>query len=125
MGINLSPVPYLTWILIAGSLAVAGWAGIRTIRNQPVIFKQLIFAGAVLALMLVTMVVAGIAIFRGHPIGDPILFWGYYVAGGVLFPLAGVWSLAERTRWSSVVLLVAGISFAVVQWRLYILWMGG
>lgn len=119
----MAPVPYLTWILIAGSLVVAAWAGIRTIRDQPVIFKQLIFAGIVLGLMLITMVVAGVEIFRGHPIPDPILFWGYYIAGAVLFPIAGVWSIAERTRWSSVVLLVAGISFAVVQWRLYVLWM--
>lgn len=122
-GINLAPVPYLTWILILGSLAVAGWAGIRTIRDQPVIFKQLILAGGVLGLMLITMIVAAVEIFRGHPIPDPVLFWGYYIAGAILFPVAGIWSIAERTRWSSVVLLVAGLSFAVVQWRLYVLWM--
>jgi len=99
-------VPYLTWFLAAGSLVIAGWAAIRTIRDAPVIFKQLIAAGAVLAGLLVTMVVAGVQIFQGHTITEPVTFWGYFIAGAFLFPLAGVWAIAERTRWSSVVLLI-------------------
>lgn len=117
-------MPYLTWILAAGSLVIAGWAGLRTARDQPVIFKQLIAAGAVLGLNLITIVVAAVQVFAGHGLGDPVLFWGYFIAGLVLFPIAGVWSIAERTRWSSVVLLVAAIAFAVVQLRVHVLWTG-
>lgn len=117
-------MPYLTWFLAAGSLVIAGWAAIRTIRDAPVIFKQLIAAGAVLAGLLVTMVVAGVQIFQGHTITEPVTFWGYFIAGAFLFPLAGVWAIAERTRWSSVVLLIAAIAFAVVQLRLHVLWGG-
>ena len=117
-------MPYLTWILAAGGLFVAGWAGIRTIRDQPVIFKQLIAAGVVLALTIVSMVVAGVQMALGHHIDDQVLFWGYFIAGAILFPIAGVWAIAERTRWSSVVLLVAGIAFAVVQLRVHALWAG-
>lgn len=117
-------MPYLTWILAAGSLAVAGWAGVRTIRDQPVIFKQLIAAGAVLVGLLVTMIVAIVQVSLGHPVQEPVTFWGYFIAGALLFPLAGVWSIAERTRWSSVVLLVAGISLSVVLLRLHVLWVG-
>lgn len=117
-------MPYLTWIIAAASLVIAVWAGIRTAKDQPVIFKQLIVAGVVLGLTLVTMVVAGVQMAQGHPIDDKVLFWGYFIAGAVLFPIAGVWSIAERTRWSSVVLFVAAIAFAVVQLRIHVLWVG-
>lgn len=117
-------MPYLTWVLAAASLGIAGWATVRTIRDQPVIFKQLIVAGGVLAVLLVTMIVAGVQAARGHAIEEPVTFWGYFIAGALLFPLAGVWAIAERTRWSSVVLLVAGVAFAVVQLRLSVLWAG-
>lgn len=123
--LNCVIVPYLTWILAAAALVLAGWAVIRIIRDQPVIFKQLIVAGGILALLLIAMIVAGVQMARGHSISDLVVFWGYFISAAVLFPLAGAWSLAERTKWSSVVLAVAGVAFAVVQLRLHQLWMGG
>lgn len=96
----------------------------RTIRDQPVIFKQLIAAGGVLALLIVAMIAAGVQLVGGHAIVDPVKFWGYFFAAALLFPLAGVWAIAERTRWSSVVLIVAAVSFAVVQLRIHVLWVG-
>ena len=96
----------------------------RTVRDQPVIFKQLIVAGGVLALHLVAAVVAGVGMARGHSVPSAGMFWGYIVTAALLFPLAGVWAIAERTRWSSVVLAVAGLAFAVVQLRLGQMWGG-
>lgn len=112
----------MTWILAAASLIIAGWALWRTVRDQPVIFKQLIAAGGVLVGLLATMVVAGVQVARGHSVAEPVTFWGYFIAGALLFPLAGAWAIAERTRWSSVVLALAGFAFAVVQLRLGHLW---
>lgn len=121
----MSAVPYLTWIVAAGSLVIAGWAGIRTIRDQPVIFVQLKAAAVVLAILLVTMIVAGVQLWQGHTVAEPVMFWGYFISGLILLPVAGVWSVAERTRWSSVVLLVAAVATAVVVLRLHFLWIGG
>ncbi|MPV50035.1 MULTISPECIES: hypothetical protein [unclassified Pseudactinotalea] len=115
-------MPFLNWILFACSLGLAAWAGLRTARDQPVVFKQLIVAGGILVLLFATMIVAGIQLGRGHEIADGVTFWGYFIAAALLFPLAGVWAIAERTRWSSVVLIVAGVAFAVVQLRLLQLW---
>lgn len=115
----------MTWILAAGAIAIAGWATLRLLRDQPVIFKQLIAAGVVVALLLVSMVFAAIQLATGHNVTDPVVFWGYYIAGALLFPFAGLLAVAERTKWSSVVLLIASLAFAIVQMRLYTLWVGG
>lgn len=40
------------------SLVLSGWAGWRTLRNRPVILRQLLFAGVIEALLLVEVVVA-------------------------------------------------------------------
>lgn len=115
-------MPFLNWILIACCLGLAAWAGLRAARDQPVILKQLIAAGGVLALMFVTMIVAGVQLSQGHHIDDGVTFWGYYIAAVFVFLGAGVWAFADRTRWSSVVLIVAAVAFAVVQLRLLQFW---
>lgn len=115
-------MPFLNWILLACSLGLAAWAGVRAARDQPVIFKQLIAAGVLLVVMIAAMVAAGIQLAGGHHIEDAVTFWGYYVAAALLVLGAAAWSFAERTRWSSVVLIVAAVAFAVVQLRLLQLW---
>ena len=51
-------------------------------------------------------------------------FWGYLVTALLLLPVAAAWAFAERTRWSSVVLLVAALTVAVMEWRLVQVWTG-
>ena len=36
----------------------------------------------------------------------------------LILPVAAAWAFAERTRWSSVVLLVAALTVAFLEWRL-------
>ena len=106
------------------SLALAGWAGWRTIRNRPVILRQLLFAGVVEALMLVEFVVAVVRSIRGPGPADVLTFWGYLITALIVLPIAGAWAFAERTRWSSVVLLVAALTTAFLQLRLVQVWAG-
>ena len=106
------------------SLVLAGWAAWRTLRDRPVILRQLIFAGVIEALLLVEVVVAAVRSFtRGGPADVPT-FWGYLVTALILLPIAGAWAFAERTRWSSVVLLVAALTGAFLQLRLVQVWAG-
>jgi hypothetical protein len=42
----------------------------------------------------------------------------------VILPVAAAWAFAERTKWSSVVLLVASLTVAFLEWRLWQIWMG-
>jgi len=60
--------------------------------------------------------------FAGHALADAATFWGYLVVALVVLPLASVWALVERTRWSSVVLLVGCLTVVVMEVRVVQLW---
>ena len=67
-------------------------------------------------------VVAGIRHATGTVPAEPAVFWGYVVTQLVLLPAAALWAFAERSRWSSVVLLVAAVAVAFLQLRLNRTW---
>ncbi len=105
---------------LAGVLAL--WAALFAVRDRAVILRQLIAGGVVEAAILVQMVVAGIGQAGGHPVADPWTLWGYLVVALMVLPLAAAWALADRTRWSSVVLVVAAFTVAVMELRVWQVW---
>ncbi|MFT4283474.1 MAG: hypothetical protein QM598_01405 [Protaetiibacter sp.] len=79
--------------------------------------------GLVELLLLAQVVVAIVAPFAGNtPTGNPVEFWAYLIAAVVIPPLAIVWALVERTRWSNVVLGAAAFAIAVMVWRMEQIW---
>ena len=74
-------------------------------------------------LLLIQVVVAIVAPLTGNPpSGDLLEFWVYLIAA-VLLPIGGVlWALLERSRWSTVILGVVGLSLAVMLWRMQMIW---
>ncbi len=74
-------------------------------------------------LLVVQLVVAILApLFGNTPTGNPLEYY-LYLGGALLIPpLAIVWSLVERTRWSTVVLGVAALSVAVMLYRMWQIW---
>lgn len=112
----------LAWAVAAGALAVAGWAAWRAITDRPVILRQLIAAGVPEALLLVQVVEAGVRSANGDGPADPWTFWGYLLTSLCILPAGAVWAFADRTRWSSVVLLVAGVTVAFLQLRIVQVW---
>lgn len=114
----------LAWAVAAGSLALGAWAGWRTVRDRPVILRQLLAGAVVEALLVVQVVVAAASALGGDPPADPPTFWGYLVTTLFVLPVAAAWAFAERTRWSSVVLLVAALTVAFLQLRLVQVWTG-
>ena len=104
-------------------MLLAAWATVRTVRDQPVILRQLIAGGVVEGLIVVQGVVAAVLVARGaSPAEGPVTFWGYVVAALLILPIAAAWAFAERTRWSSVVLLVAALTVAFLEYRLLQVW---
>lgn len=111
-------------VLIACSLALAVWAVVRTVRDEAVITRQLI-AGAVIEVgLLVQMVFAGVLLIGGHELTEGFTFWGYLVVVLLVLPAAAVVAVVERTRWSSVALIIACATLAVMQLRVLQLWSG-
>ncbi|WP_102191853.1 hypothetical protein [Microbacterium aurantiacum] len=74
-------------------------------------------------LLVVQVVVAIIAPLAGNPpTGDLLEYWVYLVSA-VLLPVGAVlWALMERSRWSTVILGVAGLAIAIMLWRMQVIW---
>lgn len=112
----------LAWAVAAGALLLAGWAGWRAALDRPVILRQLLAGGVVEVLLVVQAVMAAVRGATGDGPADAWTFWGYQLTSLCILPAAALWAFAERTRWSSVVLLVAGLTVAFLQLRLVQVW---
>lgn len=115
-------IDVLTWLVGALCLALGAWAGWRALRDQPVVLRQLLGAGVVEAVLLVEVVAAAVLVAGGDRLADGVTFWGYLVSSLLVLPAAAVVAFVERTRWSSVVLLVAALTTGFLQYRIFVLW---
>ncbi len=70
---------------------------------------------------LVQSVVAGYGLVQGTRPAELGTYIGYLIGAALVLPLAGAWALAERTRWSGVVVAVGGFTVAVMTARLVML----
>ena len=110
-------MPLFATMTAFAALLLSAWAAWRAIRDRPVILRQLIASGLVEAFLLGTAVAAGVTQARGNLPGDPLVLWGYLLTALFILPVAGVWAFADRTRTSSVALVVAGVTVAIMMWR--------
>jgi hypothetical protein len=77
----------------------------------------------VAVLLIAQLVMAAIAPGMGnHPRGSLLEYWLYQVAIVLLPLIAMAWALVDRTRWSVVVLGVAGLAVSVMLVRMWIIW---
>lgn len=114
--------PPLLYAVALAALALACWSGWFAVRDRAVVLRQLWGAAVVEGLMVVQAVVAGVQHLTGAEPAEPTVFWGYVVTQLVLLPAAALWAFAERTRWSSVVMVVAAVAVAFLQLRLDQTW---
>lgn len=112
----------LTALVGAASLALAVWALWFVVRDRAVVLRQLWGGAVVVGLLVVQAVVAAVLLAQGSASPDAALFWGYVLTQLILLPLAAAWAFAERTRWSSVVLLGASLTVAFLELRLVQIW---
>ena len=111
----------LAVVVAALCLALAGWALWFVVADRAVVLRQLWGAAVVEGALVVQAVVLAVLAAGGHDV-DAVLLWGYVVTQAILLPVAAAWAFAERTRWSSVVLLVAALTVAFLELRLLQIW---
>ena len=112
----------LTYLIMAAATAQALWALWFVIADRAVILKQLWGGAVVEGLLLVQVLVAAVMLATGDhaiAVGE---FWGYLITILIILPFAAAWAFAERTRWSSVVMVVAALTVVFLQWRLVQIW---
>ncbi|MBW4716393.1 hypothetical protein KZQ38_04415 [Saccharothrix sp. SC076] len=112
------------------ALVAAAWSVLLAILDKPLTLETgatLGLAGAVALLELGLLAQAVIGVVRliglDREIHGPT-FVGYLVAPVVVLPLAGFWSIAERSRWGASVLAVGCLSVPVLVLRLQQVWSG-
>ena len=124
----LPPVRWGTVIvplaLLVGALCLAlgAWAAWFVVRDRAVVLRQLWGAAVIEGVLVLQAAIAGILAATGSPDVDGVLLWGYVLTQALILPIAAAWAFAERTRWSSVVLLVAALTVAFLEFRLLQIW---
>lgn len=114
----------LALVVIGAATVLAAWAAWFVVRDRAVILRQLWGGAVVEGLMVLQAVVALVLVLNGTGSPEPGTFWGYIVVQLMILPFAAAWAFAERTRWSSVVLLVACLTAVFLEYRLLQIWMG-
>jgi hypothetical protein len=78
---------------------------------------------AVEVLVLAQVVISAVAPAAGNtPTGNPAEFWVYLITAAIIPPLAVLWALTDRGRWSTLVLGVGALAVAVMSYRMYQIW---
>jgi hypothetical protein len=104
--------------VVAGALAV----GVGLAKRPP---SDLSLGGAALVgvLLIAQVVIAIVAPLTGNPpSGNPYEVWAYLISALILPPVAILWALVERSRWSNVVVGVACLAVAVMLYRMQVIW---
>ena len=113
----------LPLVLLVASLLFAAVVLVYVVLDRTPDWGLLGVAAVIEALTLVLLVVAAVQVgdvdLHG---GGLVTLFGYLVAGLVLLPLGFVWSLAERSRGATAVLMVAGLAQAFVVVRVLQVW---
>ncbi len=104
--------------LLAGLLCVAlGLAG-----RKPADITLIPLVGVEVLLLAQIVIAITAPAFGNTPTGNPLEFWVYLVTAAIIPPLAVLWALVERTRWSTVVLGVGALAVAVMVYRMHQIW---
>jgi hypothetical protein len=116
-------IEWFTWVQLAAAFAagllcvVLGLAGRRP---ADLTMGALLLVEVLLLGQIVVSIVAPLA--GNTPTGSALEFWVYLVTAAIIPPLAIVWGLVDRSRWSTVTLGVAALAVGVMLYRMYQIW---
>jgi hypothetical protein len=115
-------ITVLAYVVMALSGAMVVWGLVTTALDKPPGKAQLLYAAGVEAVVVVQTVIAFVGLARGFRPEELATTIGYLIGIVVLIPVAWFWANVERSRFSGVVLAVAGLAVAVMTLRLLQLW---
>ncbi|GLW13035.1 hypothetical protein Misp01_81630 [Microtetraspora sp. NBRC 13810] len=110
--------------VIAGALVLALVSLIVAFRNRAMGMVLLIGFAVLEVAVLVQAGLAVAAAVAGEGPSDQVTLYGYLVGTAIIPPAGVVLALAERSRWGSAILAVAGFAIAVMTGRLLQIWQG-
>lgn len=112
----------LALAVVVASLLLGVVALVLAGLDRPPPRPLLVALAALEALVVVQVVVAAVRLVTGDRPDSVASFVGYLLVVLIVLPLGVLWSLEERTRWSTVVLAVACLTVAAMTGRLLAIW---
>ncbi|MFZ4116925.1 MAG: hypothetical protein ACOYKO_00360 [Rhodoluna sp.] len=93
--------------------------------NRPPSWWSVGSVALVEALLLVQLVASIVLVASGNQAkGDTLEYFGYIITALIVPPAAVGWAIIDRSRWSTVVLGVSGLTIAVMLARMWQIWSG-
>jgi hypothetical protein len=116
-------IEWLTWVwttiaVVAGLVGVV--LGLAGRKPDDITLGATVLVELTLVIQVVVSIVAPFV--GNHATGSTLEFWIYLVSAALIPPLAVLWGLIERNRWSTVVLGVACLAVAVMLYRMHQIW---
>ena len=116
------------WFFVAQEVIAAGVGAFGLLlgmaRRKPSLLS-LSALGLVELLLLIQLIVSIVLVAGGERAKtDTVEFFSYLVVALIVPIGAGFWALVERTRWSTMVLGVAGFTVAIMLARMEQIWFG-
>jgi hypothetical protein len=115
-------IVWLSYTVIGIAVVAAIWGAVSAIRGRPP--GNALFYWTFLSelAVIIQSVVGFVAIARGEGPDETATSIGYLIGILVLMPAAIWWGLSDRSRFSSLVITLAGAAIAVMSLRLLDLW---
>ena len=109
------------WLGVAAGLFVIALAALKRLPSLVSIGALALVELALLAQLIWSIVlVAGGASAQG----DTVEYFGYIITALFVPPAAALWALAERSRWSTMILGIAALTVSVMLARMWQIWSG-
>ncbi|GAA3710667.1 hypothetical protein GCM10022204_31470 [Microlunatus aurantiacus] len=115
-------IPVLAYVVMALSGVMVVWGLVTALVDKPPGRAQLLYAAGVEVVTVAQTVIGFVGLGQGFRPVELATTIGYLIGVVVLIPVAWFWANVERTRFSGVVLAVAGLAVAVMTLRLLQLW---
>ncbi len=112
--------PLVATVVVLSLLALVCGVVVAVRDRPPGLVTLAVTALAALA-TIVQSLVAAYGLAQGSRPAELSTYIGYLIGTAVVLPLVGAWAVAERTRWSGLVVAVGGFTVAVMTARLVML----
>ncbi|VXB50404.1 hypothetical protein [Nocardioides sp. AX2bis] len=117
-----------TWVVVAVltlTVLAAAVAAVQMVRDQPIGDRTFAVLALAEAAVLVQLVLGLVLLVGTENDVDAVLFVGYLVGLLVALPIGAFWSLAERSRAGTGVVLLAALTVVALEVRLVDIWAAG
>jgi hypothetical protein len=112
----------LSVAVIALSLVLTGWTLLVAVRDAPITNRLLVALLVLEGLLLVQLVVGLVLLAAGQRPPSTATFVAYLVGILLVVPVGTLWSAAEKSRPSTLVLTVTCLAVPVMTARLLQMW---